>query len=188
MGRHDRRNPYREWIHRFFGELFSSATADDPIRRAGFARRPDQWCRAAEWAELAIELGLDRIVIPAADRHSDKGRERGIGVVLSGHRDETFNAETDDERLTVRLEKARLRFDSESPSTRYRLVVLERTPSRSTTRICSSRFAVVPFAQPRSLSNDAGVTASAPSRCEKSKRRTGPGGLLATSLISEDCL
>lgn len=47
-------------------------------------------------------------------------------VVLSAHRDETFHTETEDERLTVRLEKARRRFDGEEATTRYRFVVIDR--------------------------------------------------------------
>jgi hypothetical protein len=137
------RHPFTEWAATIGGILSANGftdfltnysirrTADDPVRRAlGLlgADRPDQWCRAAEWAELAVDLSLDQILIPAADRHSSKGRERGVGVILSGFRDEVYHAETDDERFVVRLEKARRRFDAESPSTRYRFVILQRQP------------------------------------------------------------
>jgi hypothetical protein len=68
---------------------------------------------------------VDR-VIPRGDQTSDKGRERGIGVVFSAHRDETLHGETDRERLTLRLDRARRRFEKGQPSTRYRFCVVDR--------------------------------------------------------------
>ena len=76
---------------------------------------------------MIAEAGLTKALLPTADRDSESGRERGTGVVLSNHRDEVLQAETDAALLTVRLEKARRRFESGGePSTRYRFVVLER--------------------------------------------------------------
>ena len=40
-------------------------------------------------------------------------------------KEETFHAETDTKRLTMRLEKARRRFEGGTVSTRYRFVLLE---------------------------------------------------------------
>jgi hypothetical protein len=71
-------------------------------------------------------LGLATVIIPSGERNSEKGRERGIGVVFSAYQDETFNGETDDERLVVRLEKARRRFDRAAPCVKYRFVVVSR--------------------------------------------------------------
>ena len=51
---------------------------------------------------------------------------RGLGVVLANHRDETYHGETDDEVLTLKLERARHRFENGAPSTRYRFRVLQR--------------------------------------------------------------
>jgi hypothetical protein len=107
-------------------------TAEDPLRRGlGLlgAARPNQWFRASDWAGLAAELGLGSRVIPAADRESEKSRARGIGVVLAAHSDETFHVETDDDRLTLRLERRRRRFDEgQEPSTRYRYALLKSEP------------------------------------------------------------
>jgi hypothetical protein len=44
--------------------------------------------------------------------------------VPSGHRDETFEVEREDERLTLKLEKRRARFDGGEPTTRYCFTVV----------------------------------------------------------------
>jgi len=139
----DVRHPFGPWAATIGGILLANGftdflanyqvrrTADDPIRQGlGLmgAARPDVWLQASAWAKLAVDLGLTKTVIPSADRDSDESRRRGIGVVLSGHRDETFYVETDDEQLTVKLEKGRRRFEEGTVTTRYRFEVLDRTP------------------------------------------------------------
>jgi hypothetical protein len=98
-------------------------TVDDPVR-SGLAilgaQQPDKWLPPADWARLAADLGLVKTIIPAADRDSDQGRRRGIGVVLSAHRDETFVRVGDNSRLTLRLEKKRARWGGSEPHVRYR--------------------------------------------------------------------
>ena len=114
-------------------------TAQDPLRfglgeiGAYDASLPDsargQWRTAEEWADYAVDLGVMKSVISEADQGTEKGRERGMGVVLSAHREETFYAETDTEQLSLRLHKARRRFnEGEEPRTKYRFEVLERKP------------------------------------------------------------
>ena len=98
-------------------------TADDPLRRALAilgAARPDEWVTASDWAALTVKLGLVKEIISAGDRDSDEGRKRGIGRVLSSHQQETFVAEDDTAKMTLRLDKRRLRFDSDEPHPRYR--------------------------------------------------------------------
>lgn len=114
----------------FLGNYASRKAVDDPLRKGlGLlgSYRPGEWLPPAEWVKAAATLGLCKAIISEADRDSEKGRERGIGVVLSAHRDETLAAETDDERLTLRLERARRRFEGGVISTRYRFEVLTRT-------------------------------------------------------------
>jgi hypothetical protein len=110
---------------------------DDPVRRAigilGAAQpAPDGsdqgWATAGIWAVRVVELGLTKMLIGDLERDSEKGRERAMGVVLSAHRDELLTVETDDERLTLRLERARRRFNGGEPCTRYRFVVVKREP------------------------------------------------------------
>jgi hypothetical protein len=135
------KHPYTEWARTVGGILQANGfseflanygqrrTVDDPLRQGlGLlgAARPDEWLRPDVWARLAQSYGLDRRVIPDHDRETDMSRARGIGVVLSAHRDETFEVESDDAKLTIRLEKRRGRFDGEEPSTRYRFSVVAR--------------------------------------------------------------
>jgi hypothetical protein len=116
----------------FLGNYAVRRTADDPVRRGlgllGAARRGEQ-LRAGEWAQLAVSLGLVKKIIPPADQDSDCGRERGIGVVLSAHREETFFVQTDDEQLALQLKKARRRFGGDKePTVRYWFEVLGAEP------------------------------------------------------------
>jgi hypothetical protein len=133
----DARHPFSDWARTvggilkangysdFLGNCSVRRTVDDPVRKAlGLlgAARPDEWLRAHTWAQLAVDIGVARAVIPQHDRDTEKGRERGMGVVLSAHADETFDVSTDDYNLTLRLERARRRFDGGEPGTRYRFV------------------------------------------------------------------
>ena len=54
--------------------------------------------------------GLVKALIPTGDQDSKAGRVRGIGVVLSAHQDETFDAETETHKLRLKLEKQRQRW------------------------------------------------------------------------------
>jgi len=107
-------------------------TSHDPLRFGlGVlgAYHPDDWWSPLEWADAAVELGVKKPVIPEADQETEKGRERGIGVVLSTHREETFHAETDTEEITLQLFKARRRFEEgKEASTKYMFKVLTRKP------------------------------------------------------------
>lgn len=116
-------------------------TADDPLREAlgilgaTFHRNvPDDskedrlWHRPDFWADEIATLGLTKRLIPQGDQDSLEGRRRGTGVVLSAHRDETFSGDTDDERLTLRLERKRSRFGERQVHVRYRFVVTDRRP------------------------------------------------------------
>jgi len=115
----------------FLENLRVRKTEDDPLRNGlGLlgAARPNEWVRAGEWVLVAGDLGLTKRLILEADRDTPAGRERGLGIVLSAHRDETFEVETDDEIVTVQLEKGRRRFEDGKVTTRYRFNVLSRKP------------------------------------------------------------
>jgi hypothetical protein len=87
---------------------------------------PDQWLRNEEWVAVAVEEGVLSELLPSTDRASQKSRERGMGVVLSRHRDETFELVVDDKRVVVRLEKTRNRGGEGDPATRYRFATVDR--------------------------------------------------------------
>jgi hypothetical protein len=110
----------------FLGNYSLRRTVDDPVRQSlGLlgAACPDKWLPATAWAQQAVARGVVRVLVNDADLGTDPGKARGMGVVLTAHRDETFTVETDDEKLTLKLERARLRFEGPEPSTRYRFVV-----------------------------------------------------------------
>ena len=76
-------------------------------------------------SKLAVDLGLKKAVIPAADQGTDAGRKRGIGVVLTNHRDETLVVEMEAGITTLRLEKERRRWSGGEPQIKYRFATLE---------------------------------------------------------------
>ena len=112
----------------FLANYHHRKTANDPLREGlvivGRERR-GEWLPASEWAPVVEQLGLVKSVVPAGDRENETARTRGIGVVLSAHRDETFDTETDTHKLRLKLERQRRRWTSGSqPQTRYRFKVL----------------------------------------------------------------
>ena len=113
----------------FLANYSRRKTADDPLREAlGIlgAKLSDEWHRPAHWADVIAKLGLTKRAIPQGDQDSDEGRRRGAGVVLSAHRDEVFHVETEDERITLKLERRRTRCDDGKPHVQYRFAVVER--------------------------------------------------------------
>ena len=115
----------------FLGNYSTMKTAEDPLRKAlGLlgAAKPNSWRTAGEWVQTTAELGLINTIIPSADRGNETGCKRGIGVVLTAHRDETLHVETDDEQFELQLVRSRRRFDSGEPSTRYKFEIIRRTP------------------------------------------------------------
>jgi len=136
-------HPFSEWaavvggilmvngFHDFLANYSIRRTSDDPLREGLAllgAARPNEWLTPMAWAELAVDLGLGKRVIPRGDQDSHKGRERGTRIVLSAHDKETFHAETDNELLVLQLQRARRRFEGGAVSTRYRFEVVERRP------------------------------------------------------------
>ena len=135
------RHPFTPWAKTIGGILMVNGfadflanyhhrkTADDPLRQ-GLAilgtKRPDEWLRPDEWATIVDMEGLVKAVIPTGDQDSKAGRVRGIGVVLSAHRDETFDAETETHSLRLKLEKLRKRWSKGQPQVRYRFVLLNK--------------------------------------------------------------
>jgi hypothetical protein len=135
----DVRHPFSVWAKRIGGILRVNGfrgflenygvrkTDDDPLRKGlGLlgAQIPDKWLQAGFWAKYVSDLGLVKAVVPPADQDSEAGRARGLGVVLKAHLGETFEAETERNRLTMRLEWRRGRFQGSEVQVRYRFVKL----------------------------------------------------------------
>jgi hypothetical protein len=116
--------------HDFLGNYTLRKATDDPACKAiGIlgAARPGAWLRPAQWAELAVELSLVEPLIKTADRGRDAGRARGLGEVLTRHEGMTFIGDNDHERLTVRLERQRRRFERGAEAEiRYRFEIIAR--------------------------------------------------------------
>lgn len=114
----------------FLGNYGVRKTVDDPLRKGlgilGAAHYGEGWLQASNWAQHASKLGLVKAVIPPADQDSEAGRARGVGVVFTAHRDETFQAETEEHKLTLRLEKRRGHFRGSEVKVCYRFVLVGR--------------------------------------------------------------
>ncbi len=107
----------------FLSNYGNRKTADDPVRRGlgilGLSN-PDVWLSAGELAKLAVDHGVDKAIVPPADQGTDVGRQRGIGVVLSNHRDESLLVETEDgATVTFQIKRDRRRWNGGEPQTRY---------------------------------------------------------------------
>lgn len=114
----------------FLANYRSQQTAADPVREAiailGSAR-PNQELRPMDWGNIAVDEGLARTLFSPAERDTDKGRERAIGRILKRHLEETFEADTEDSRLLLKLDGGFRRWiKGENPHTRYVFRVLSR--------------------------------------------------------------
>ena len=86
----------------FLGNQQTRKAVDDPLRRAvgilGVAK-PGKALRPTEWAQIAVQQGLVKTLIPANERDTEKGRERAMGVLLKPLVGETFEVATRDKTI-----------------------------------------------------------------------------------------
>jgi hypothetical protein len=90
----------------FLANFGNRKTADDPIREALSiigAAKPEKELRPADWAKIAVEQGFAKILFSPVERDTEKGRQRGIGVVLKRHINETFEVKTETTLMRLRL-------------------------------------------------------------------------------------
>jgi hypothetical protein len=137
------RHPFSPWAQTVGGILLANGFQDflanykkrkvitDPVREAlgclG-ASSPKVWLRTDAWVFQTEILGLVHKLIPRAERESTESMRRSLGIVLSAHENETVIAELEDGIVTMRLEKARRRFDpGQQPHTRYRFTIIDST-------------------------------------------------------------
>jgi hypothetical protein len=114
----------------FLGNQQTRKAVDDPIRRAigilGLSRKPGNALRPGEWAQIVVEQGLVKTVIPANERDTVESRSRALGVLLRPLVGDTFEAVTETKRYTLKLEGGPRRWvEGENPHVRYQFVVLE---------------------------------------------------------------
>ncbi len=118
----------------FLANSADRKSADDPIQDALAilgAARPNKALRPREWARIAVTEGLAKTLFSPTERDTDKGRQRGIGVILSRHLDENFHLQTETQNLKLRLEGGSRRWvKGKNPHVRYRFQTLEVTKLR----------------------------------------------------------
>ena len=111
----------------FLGNQQTRKAVDDPLRRAvGIlgAAKPGKELRPAQLAQIAVQQGLVKALIPANERDTDKSRERAIGVVLKPLIGETFEVSTRTRQFKLRLEGGSRRWlPGKNPHVRYCFVV-----------------------------------------------------------------
>ena len=75
----------------------------------------------------AENRGLTRRLMSYVDQENFESERRRMGIVLSAHRDETFQAQTDSEALALQLQRGRRRTEpGEEAHVCYRFEVIER--------------------------------------------------------------
>jgi hypothetical protein len=113
----------------FLGNYDTRKFTDDPLREAlGIlaAAMPGKELRPSEWAEVAVDQGLAKTLFPTHERDTGKGRERAMGVLLSRHLEETFEAKRETKRLRVYLDGGfRCWVKGANPHVRYVFRVIE---------------------------------------------------------------
>lgn len=113
----------------FLANQAERRTDEDPVRR-GLAllgrSYPGDWARTADWANRIAILGLIKTLLPGTYQDGSEARLQGVGKVFSAHTGETLVADSEDEQVTVVLQKARRRFEGGEASTRNRFDVVSR--------------------------------------------------------------
>jgi hypothetical protein len=78
---------------------------------------------------VVVSLGLVKNLLPGTDKSSNAAVARDLGATLMAYLQETFIADTDADRVTVRLDMDWRRFEKGAePSKRYSFTVLDRQP------------------------------------------------------------
>jgi len=113
----------------FLANYGTRKSADDPVREALAilgAAKPGKPLRPREWAKLAVQHGLAKTLFSPAERDTEIGRERGIGVVMKKHIDVKFEAASEARRYRLQLEGGFRRWvRGKNPHTRYVFTVLQ---------------------------------------------------------------
>ena len=93
LGQDRRGHPEAQRLHRLPWQPANTQGGGRTDRRAigilGVVK-PGKALRPAEWAQLGVQHGLVKTLIPANERDTDKGRERAMGVLLKPLIGETF--------------------------------------------------------------------------------------------------
>ena len=100
-------------IKGFLQNYGTTRITNDPTREAlgrlG-AWNPDQWLRTAEWVERIKALGLLKTLVPEGYRETDSSMATWLGKLFRIHDQQTLKGETEDKKLTLKLEYKRFRI------------------------------------------------------------------------------
>ncbi len=110
-----------------YGRVMTEQEAEREALAILGASAPDRWLRSGDWVQEAENRGLTRRLMSYVDQENFESERRRMGIVLSAHRDETFQAQTDSEALALQLQRGRRRTEpGEEAHVCYRFEVIER--------------------------------------------------------------
>lgn len=131
----DARHAFTEWaatvggilklngFEDFLGNYRKRRLSDDPVREGiGMLGRQcvDIWLTMKELIPIAEHAGVLKMLVPPNYLSSSESKSAGLGKRLGNHIGETFVVETECERIELRLERQRRRFEKgEEPTLRY---------------------------------------------------------------------
>ena len=113
----------------FLGNYSATRAAADPIREAisilAF-HADDEPMRASRLAEIVVDQGLAKTLLPGVDAANAASSDRAIGVTLKPYVGESFTVTTPEERISYRLTKKQGRFGGQHPHYRYTFEEVDR--------------------------------------------------------------
>lgn len=115
----------------FLSNYSGTRCAADPLREAisilAFHAGTEPR-RAHELAQMVVQQGLAKALLPHVDAANPAATERAIGVVLTPYVGESFAINTPEERITYQLKKQQGRFGGLHPHFRYTFAEVSREP------------------------------------------------------------
>ena len=86
----------------------------------------DEPMRASRLAEIVVDQGLAKTLLPGVDAANAASSDRAIGVTLKPYVGESFTVTTPEERISYRLTKKQGRFGGQHPHYRYTFEEVDR--------------------------------------------------------------
>lgn len=115
----------------FLANYSTTRAVADPIREAlailAFSVGPG-FQRVGDLAQVAVDEGLSKTLLPGADPSNNAARQRAMGKRLIPFVGESFTATTASERIVYRLRRKQGRFDEAHPHFRYAFAEISREP------------------------------------------------------------
>ena len=116
----------------FLANYSATRAVADPIREAlailAFSAGT-KFQRTDDLAQVVVEQGLVRTLLPGADPKNEAARRLAMGKTLAPFVGETFAGTTASERIVYRLQRKQGRFDEVHPHFRYAFEEISREPA-----------------------------------------------------------